>query len=68
MGRPFFFRSGENGITRASPAALPFTRTRRQSAAALAVLVACLVWVVAVSTIRMLGWWPWVTGMVPLAG
>ena len=49
-------------------AALPFTRTRRQSAAALAVLVACLVWVVAVSTIRMLGWWPWVTGMVPLAG
>ncbi|WP_370030149.1 hypothetical protein [Qipengyuania mesophila] len=49
-------------------AALPFTRTRRQSALALAVLVACLTWVVGISTLRLLGWTPWATGMVPLAG
>lgn len=49
-------------------AALPFTRTRRQSAWALAVLVACLTWVVGISTLRLLGWTPWATGMVPLAG
>lgn len=49
-------------------AALPFTRTRRQSAVALAVLVACLTWVVGISTLRLLGWTPWATGMVPLAG
>jgi hypothetical protein len=48
-------------------AALPFTRTRRQSAMALTVLVACLAWVVGISTLRLLGWTPWATGMVPLA-
>ncbi|MBX7500077.1 hypothetical protein K3181_01305 [Qipengyuania sp. YG27] len=49
-------------------AALPFTRTRRESALALAVLVTCLTWVVGISTLRLLGWTPWATGMVPLAG
>ncbi|MEZ5682557.1 MAG: hypothetical protein R3E14_14810 [Erythrobacter sp.] len=49
-------------------AALPFTRTRRQSAAALGLLAACLAWVVGISTLRVMGWTPWVTGMVPLAG
>jgi len=48
--------------------AAPFARTRRQSALALAVLVACLAWVVGISTLRLLGWTPWATGMVPLAG
>lgn len=49
-------------------AALIFTKTRRQSAIAVGVLVASLVWVVGVSTIRALGYQPWFTGMVPLAG
>ena len=39
-------------------AALPFTHARRQSAMALAVLVACLAWVVGISTLRLLGWTP----------
>ncbi len=39
----------------AGAAALPFTRTRRQSAVELALLVICLAWVVGLSTVRMTG-------------
>ncbi|ANY19852.1 hypothetical protein A6F68_01335 [Tsuneonella dongtanensis] len=47
-------------------AALVFTRTRRQSAAALAVLAGCLTWVVGISTLELMDWLPGITGgLVP---